>query len=120
MSHEPGDDLHAFTWRARGEHGDGPERVDLEVDRRTGSIVYFSAARADGSTEEASVTREEAMAAASAVVSGGTTLVSAEPDTWDRPRWRIVLDRSGEPLTPDLVKVTVDAVTGKVIVVEGT
>lgn len=120
VSHEPGDDLHAVTWRARGEHGDGPQRVELEVDKRTGSIVYFSAAQADGSPKEATVSREEAIAAATAAVGSGAAVVSAEQDTWDRPRWQVTFDRPGQSMMPDLVKVTVDATTGKVVGMEAT
>ncbi|WP_274559589.1 PepSY domain-containing protein [Streptomyces spiramyceticus] len=81
---------------------------------------YFSAAQADGSPEEATVSREDAIAAATAAVGSGTAVVSAEQNTWDRPRWRVTFDRPGEPMMPDLVKVTVDATTGKVTGMEAT
>lgn len=88
--------------------------MTVEVDRRTGAVVFLSAAEPkERSTEKFAISKEEAVDTARKNPGGGE-LKSARADFWERPRWTVTIDqRDGEP-TPRLVKVTVDGESGEV------
>lgn len=120
-THEDGDALLGYRWRLRTPAGPGPAWVEVELDRRTGNVVYFSASRVAAAGEEVRMTRDDAVAAARrAAGAESAALVSATTDVWHGPRWTVTLDRPGEGLTPDYVQVVVDAATGDVLGVTST
>lgn len=113
---EDGDLLLGFHWRRSIDGVRGPAIVEIEVDRRTGAIVGFSAARVSPKATAISISEADAVASARiAAGDPGAALVTATAEIWDRGRWSVVLDRAGDRLTPDLVKVIVDGRSGRVL-----
>ena len=115
VSHLDGDELYSFTWRPQEEGRSGPAAVTAEVDRRTGAVVFLSAARPkDVASTEVTVSRQQAIGVA-VEKAGAGRVKEARADVWERPRWTVTIDQGKEEPTPRLVEVTVDGVTGKVI-----
>jgi uncharacterized membrane protein YkoI len=113
-THLEEDALYRFTWRPKRDGRPGSAVVAVEVDRRTGAVVFLSAAEPKArSTEKFAISKEEAVDTARKKAGGGE-LKSARAEFWERPRWTVTIDqRDGEP-TPRLVKVTVDGESGEV------
>jgi len=115
VSHLDEDALYSFTWRPVQRGRPGPAVVTAEVDRRTGAVVFLSAARPkDVSSTAISVPRQKAIAAALEEAGEGK-VKEARADVWDRPRWAVTIDQGKGESTPRLVEVVVDGVTGKVL-----
>lgn len=115
-SREEGDAVSGVRWRVTLPSGLGPEIIEVEVDRRTGAVVYFSAARGAGVATEIGVDGTHAVATAKrALNDGAAEVVSVVSETWERPTWTVTLDRTGQRRTPDFVRVHVDARSGQVL-----
>ncbi len=65
------------------------------------------------------LSEDDAVAAAQRVVGEGS-VVSAEPDVWEAPRWTVTIDRGSWGMGPDIVKAIVDDATGEVLSLSGT
>jgi hypothetical protein len=115
-AHGDGEALARFTWRLPVE-ASGPARVDIEVDRRTGAVVYFAATRPATTAEPVGGPLIGA-AAALDLVAAATELDGAALDVewsvWDRPTWTVTVDRGLDGHVPDVDLFVVDAVTGEI------
>lgn len=120
ITHLKDDALYRFTWRPKRDGRPGSAVVAVEVDRRTGAVVFLSAVEPKArSTEEFAISKEEAVDAARKKAGGGE-LKSVRADFWERPRWTVTIDqRDGEP-TPRLVKVVIDGESGEVASMSST
>lgn len=114
-NHLDGDDLFGYSWRMSTPSGPGPRLVDIEVDRRTGAIVYFAQAEASPSTTTFAISQAEAINISQEAVGTATTLESAVSEVWNKPVWTVTLNRAGESLTHDFIYVLIDGQTGEVI-----
>lgn len=119
--HAAGEALTALRWRADVAGHPGSRAVSVEIDRRTGAVVYFSDTSGTAETAEFGVTRDEAIAVARAELGATTGTVTAVADTWHKSRWMVTVDRGlmGRPgaEVPDVKRVEIDASTGAVLAV---
>lgn len=119
-NHLDGDELFGYSWRISSVSGPGPRLVEIEVDRRTGAVVYFAQAVASPSTMALAISREDAISNAQEALGTATTVESAVSEVWSQPVWLVTFNRAGESLTPDFSYVVVDGQTGEVIHQEAT
>lgn len=110
-SHGENNDLWAVSWRMAGG---GPQVLELEVDRRTGAVVDFVAARRSTQRSSVTISREGAAAAALALTGHGT-VVAAIVETWDQTVWRVTVDQAGARSTPDREQLLFDGGDGSLI-----
>ncbi len=110
VSHLPGEKLLSLTFRSRLGRVAGPASAEIEVDRRTGRIVYASAARTRPRTVHPRVGRDKAIAAARRATRASSPPTSVTPDVWDRPRWTIGFADA---------EAVVDGSTGSVVSISG-
>jgi hypothetical protein len=113
--HAAGDALSRFVWRTPEGSAANPAYVLVEVDRKTGAVVTFMAARKPPLPGPATVTRDVAIAAARAVAGAVGQVTRADYQPWDRKRWVITIDRGTRGLFRDVIRVVVDATTGTVV-----
>jgi hypothetical protein len=123
ISHVDGDEVESLRYVKSVGVGRYDEEVTVELDRRTGAVVYLLAGRTPFTTAAARTTREEAIASALSVADG-TGDVTATLQQWGQPRWIVTIDRGTEGRdqmqTPDLEQITVDARTGEVLITSTT
>jgi hypothetical protein len=116
-THGGGETLAAFTWRPTvGSVAAGPGRIDVEIDRRTGAVVYYAASRPTSEPDvvEPRLTQAEALAVVAEFASTAGADVDAELASWDRPTWTVTVDRGHDGAVPDVDRFVLDAVTGLV------
>lgn len=115
VSHIEGDSIERFTWRSRTPDGrPGPGAVTVELDRRTGAVVDFSAARVSPQHTAGTIDQATAVEAAMQTVRGEGRVTTVAQDVWERQRWTVTIE--GAPgRTPDTARVVVDGRTGEVI-----
>ncbi|MBA2944859.1 PepSY domain-containing protein [Streptomyces himalayensis] len=124
ISHLAGDALQLLRWRPVDAGKAGAREVTVEIDRRTGAVVYFSATGggADAGEEPTAafaVSESEAVAAAREAVGDDRGIATAVADTWQTSRWIVTVDRglTGRPeaLVHDVDRIEIDARTGAVL-----
>jgi peptidase YpeB-like protein len=119
VSHLDGDALRLLRWRAVQAGQAGAREVTAEIDRRTGAVVYLSAAQGQADAASFPVSRDEAIAAARTAVGDDQSPATAVRDTWDASRWTVTIDRGlagrSDAQVPDVEQVQVDALTGTVL-----
>lgn len=119
-AHSGGEELIALRWRSDAAGYPGSRMTSVEIDRRTGAVVYFSDTRGAAETAQFAVTRDEAIAIAQAEL-GTAGAATAVADVWHRSRWIVTVDRGlmGRPgaEVPDVKQVAIDAATGGVLAV---
>jgi Peptidase propeptide and YPEB domain. len=119
VSHVEGDAITLLRWRPLTAGHPGSREVTIEIDNRTGAVVYYGASRGAAQAASFQVTAGEAIAAARAAIGDDRGTAEAVADTWNRSRWTVTIDRglTGEPglQVPDVEQVEIDAVTGQVI-----
>ncbi|MBT2404929.1 hypothetical protein J7F00_15555 [Streptomyces sp. ISL-21] len=119
VSHLDGDALRLLRWRAVEAGQAGTREVTVEIDRRTGAVVYLSAAGGQADAASFPVSRDDAIAAARAAVGDDHSPATAVGDTWDTSRWTVTIDRGlagrSDAQVPDVEQVQVDALTGAVL-----
>lgn len=124
ISHREGDALTRVSYRTVRAGRPASEQVVIEVDRRSGAVVYFTHAQGTPSTTEFEVTAEQAIATASATTGQASGVARASADIWDQARWLVIIDNGlhGRPdaLVPAVTRVYVDATTGAVLQIETT
>ena len=120
--HGEGQQVVQTVYRTGSADRPGARQVVVEVDRRSGAVVYFADVRADvrGAALDAPVVSErEAVATAREHTGLATATATAVADSWDTSRWIVTLDagESGRPgfEVPNVARVVVDATTGAVI-----
>lgn len=110
VSHLAGEKLLGLTFRSRLGGVAGPASAEVEVDRRTGRVVYASAARTKPKAVHPRVGRGEAIAAARRATRASTPATRVAPEVWDRPRWTVEFAGA---------EAVVDGRTGSVLAVSG-
>lgn len=115
--HGPGDARTAFTWRTMIQDAYGPSRIDVEIDRRTGSIVYASVARTTAPAGSPPIDEGEALELAHTLADGEVATAHAELDAWDGSwRWTVTLRHSSSDRHPDVRRFIIDATSGELLV----
>ena len=109
-SHGAGEELESFIYRSHIAGIPGPAIALLEVDLRTGKVVFEAAGRATPSTTRFAITRPRAEIAALAAIGGRGRILSVSQDIWSYPRWTATLQQGGS-----LQKVELDAANGRVV-----
>ncbi|MGW4209759.1 PepSY domain-containing protein [Lentzea sp. NPDC004789] len=102
----------------RQSHPGGTRQVIVEVDRRSGAVVYYADLAAAGSGD-AVISRDEAISKARKAIGVTDGTATATADVWDVARWTVTIDRglqgrSSAPV-PDVRRVVVDARSGAII-----
>ncbi|MDG9715222.1 PepSY domain-containing protein [Streptomyces sp. DH24] len=119
VSHIEGDALRLLRWRTVADGRDAAREVTVELDRRSGAVVHFSAARGTADSAAFPVTAEQAEATARELTGDHTTAATVVADTWNTSRWTVTFDRgpTGRPdaRVPDADRVEMDARTGEVL-----
>ncbi len=90
-THGPGEELESFTYRSRVAGIPGPTIALLEVDLRSGEVVFEATGQVTPSSTRFVMTRGQAEAAALAATHGRGAVVSVEKDVWSIPRWTVTL-----------------------------
>jgi hypothetical protein len=108
--------LATFTWRPASSGISGPARIDIDVARRTGAVVYYAATQPLTPPDRATdpISRADALAAVAGVVDTDGARVEATPEVWDRAFWLVTVDRGLDDGFPDVDQLRVDAVTGRI------
>ncbi|MGP3947875.1 PepSY domain-containing protein [Streptomyces sp. 7N604] len=118
-SHLDGDALQLLQWRTVEAGKSGTREVTVEIDRRTGAVVYLSAARGAANAGAFPISAQEAIATARAAIGDEQSPATAVADTWDTSRWTVTIDRGLTGRTdaqlPDVERLEVDARTGDVL-----
>jgi hypothetical protein len=116
-----GEALATFTWQPASSGISGPARIDIDVDRRTGAVVYYAATqplappdRAMHPISQHPISRADALAAVAGVVDIDGARVEATPEVWDQAFWLVTVDRGLDDGFPDVDQLRVDAVTGRI------
>lgn len=115
--HVAGEELFEVRFATTGI--ERPAQAVVEIDRRTGAVVYGTVTRPEHETTQTqtTVSEAEAVAIARASLSEQTSLVRAHPDPWSPAHWVVHL-RGREPDgMPNFLRVTIDE-TGEVSHVE--
>ncbi|WDV53456.1 hypothetical protein PV963_25370 [Streptomyces coeruleorubidus] len=119
VSHVEGDAVRLLRWRTVAEGRDAAREVTVELDQRTGAVVYFSAARGTADSAAFPVTAEQAEATARELTGDRTTAATVVADTWNASRWTVTFDRGltgwSEARVPDADRVEIDARTGEAL-----
>lgn len=119
VSHTEGDAVRLLRWRTVTGGRDAAREVTVELDRRTGAAVYFSAARGTADGAAFPVTAGQAEATARELTGDRTTTATVVADTWNASRWTVTFDRGltgwSEARVPDSDRLVIDARTGKVL-----
>jgi hypothetical protein len=110
-SHQQGELLESFDFRSLLDGLPGPAVAELEVDLRSGKVVYETAGQVVPTSTRFVVARATAVRAAMAAVGGGRA-VSAAAELWTHPRWTVILHPDREPGVT--VVVDVNAANGHV------
>jgi len=119
IAHSADERLRRLTWRRKNDGTAGPAAITVEVDRRTGAVVFLAVARVQADAREPAVDRDAAISAARRALDGGGTLLDARLDVWDRARWIVTFEDGAGP-APNVVRVSVDAITGEVHTIRRT
>lgn len=119
VSHIEGDAVRLLRWRTVADSRDAAREVTVELDRRSGAVVYFSAAQGTADTAAFPVTAAQAEATARELTGDHTTAATVTADTWHASRWTVTFDRGlagwSKAPVPDVDRVEIDARTGKVL-----
>ena len=115
VSHLAGDALWRAEWRTQSGGIDGPAAAEIEVDRRTGEVVYYARAAASDPGRPFTVSEEQA-ARTAITFAGGGTVVSTRRRVWDGSQWLVELDLGTDAHGVERRStVTIDAATGAVL-----
>lgn len=119
VSHLAGDTVQLLRWRPLMAGHAAAREITIEIDRRTGAVVYFSATRAKSSNIHVAITAAEAIAKARDAIGSQDGHATAAADIWNTSRWTITIDRglTGRPeaRVPDVEQIEIDARTGDVL-----
>lgn len=119
ISHVEDDLVHLFRWRPVEAGQAAAREVTIEVDRRTGAVVYFSATRGQATTAGFPISESEAIDIARRVIGDDRGTATAEADTWHTSRWIVTVNRgpAGRPeaQVPDSDRIEINARTGEVL-----
>jgi cytosine/adenosine deaminase-related metal-dependent hydrolase len=92
--------------------------VIVDVDRRSGAVVYHANLTAAGSADGV-ISADEAIAKARKAIGATDGTATATADVWDVARWTVTIDRGlqGRPSAPvpNVHRVVVDARSGAII-----
>jgi len=91
----PGEELESFTYRSRLGDVPGPALAQVEVDLRSGKVIFEAARRVTPSSTRFLLTVGQAKAAARAAVRGRGAVLSTKKDVWSYPRWAVTLKAPG-------------------------
>ena len=108
LSHEPDEMLEGLEFRSRHDGIPGPAVAELEVDLRSGAVVYLAAGQVVPSSSRFAISRRTAIRAALAVFHDAAVR-AATRDVWSYPRWTVKLRPRGSSVT---ALVEVDGVNG--------
>lgn len=116
-SHGEGESLLAFGASTPAREGGTAERVDLEVDRRTGAITYFGWAVTGVVSTSREITRVEAERLAVAELPAGAQVTDVGVRDWDRAYWVVEAraEATSPVLRPSHHRVLIDAADGRVV-----
>jgi hypothetical protein len=118
-AHGEGQQVVQAVYRTGSADRPGARQVVVEVDRRSGAVVYFADVRGAAADAPVVVPADEAIATARQHTGLTTATATAVADSWDTSRWIVTLDagESGRPgfEVPDVTRVIVDATTGAVL-----
>jgi hypothetical protein len=112
VSHERGEALEGFAFRSRMSGVPGPAVADVEVDLRSGRVVFAAAGTVATRGARFRVGLAAARRIAAAAVGGGRVL-SARRDIWRYPRWTVILRPRAKP--GETAAVELDALDGRVM-----
>ncbi len=118
-SRADGDVRYAFTWRSLLGGVPGPALLTIEVDARTGSVIYLVATDVKPEESAFALSRADAIRIAGRFATDWSR-VDASQDVWGRPRWVVRLYRDRDARFPDVTEVLVDGVTGSILSVRKT
>lgn len=116
ISHLENDLVHLFRWRPVEAGNAAAREVTIEIDRRTGAVVYFSATRGQATTAAFPIAEAEAIQIARDVIGNNDGTATAEADTWQSSRWIVTVNRGltgrTEAQVPDIERIEINARTG--------
>jgi hypothetical protein len=118
IAHVYGEQRYRFRWRPLSAELEGPRHLVVEVDARTGSVVFLAAAEQPEHGSR-SVSASDAAALAHRVAPGAT-VTTVTGDVWGVSRWTVELARERADGLPDVTKVVIDAATGAVLSIAKT
>ncbi len=109
----------AWAWRSLLGGVPGPALLTIEVDARTGSVIYLVATDVKPEESAFALSRADAIRIAGRFATDWSR-VDASQDVWGRPRWVVRLYRDRDARFPDVTEVLVDGVTGSILSVRKT
>jgi hypothetical protein len=121
VSHGPGDALVLIDYRTTDAGLAGPARLSLEVDLRSGAVVYLAtahgAARESGVTTPVLTRQAAEEIALTALPYADPVVHSVTAEVWDRATWTVEVS---DPSTADAPfpvrrRISVDGATGEVV-----
>lgn len=116
-AHGDGESLFAFGGSTQARSRGAAERVDLEVDRRTGAVTYFGWAMTEIVSTARAITRAEAAQLAAAALPAGAEVTGVSVHDWDRAYWVVEsrTEATSPVLAPSNHRVLIDAADGRIV-----